>query len=286
MVKQLFTISELEDLINNFRIVFDYVNLIDISDMTIKEIADGKIGDREGRGLSLITDDHISFSASELSMLSKKSRLETIDDKIYMITALSADVIDEKRNISSYVIEFIMDMSGDYKRKTSVIPEFKEVYIENYVDELTQVYNYEYFDSKEYAKIMKDDGKYKFTYIIADIHRFRKIIDNYGDFIANEVLVETARTLVNNLRATDKVVRLKNERFLIILKNTNEEFIKSKIEYLRNKIKGHVYDSENGYFPILTFGYKIIDSDYFDEELERQALAEAEEMLDNEKMFS
>jgi diguanylate cyclase (GGDEF)-like protein len=288
MLKQIFTVKELEGLIENYRITFDIVNIVDVESKKKKFIYKGSLDDgKELCFTSIINKGNTNnYISDDISLLSKKSRIEVVEEKLYLITTIPIDVIDNKRDINSYVLELVLNLTNDYKRKDSDFNNFKELYVESFIDELTAVYNYEYFDSKEYVKMVNPEGKYEFTYVFADIHRFKKINMNYGEVVGDKILVKVAETLVNNLRDTDKVIRLKNDGFIIILKNTDEEFIKSKIELLRNKMKTIIYDKKNGYFPIVAFGYSVLSSINFDDEIERNALNIAKEMLVNEKMFS
>jgi diguanylate cyclase (GGDEF)-like protein len=288
MIKQIFTVKELERLIDNYRITFDIVNIVDVESKKKKIVYKGFLADgKELCFTSTINKENTNnYIGNDISLLSKKSRIEEVDDKLYLIITLPIDLIDDKRVINNYVLELVMNLTKDYKRKGSDFNDFKELYVESFIDELTGVYNYEYFDSKEYVKMINPEGKYEFTYVFADIHRFKKINMNYGELVGDRILVQVAETLVNNLRDTDKVIRLKNDGFIIILKNTDEEFIKSKIELLRNKMKTIIYDKKNGYFPIVAFGYNVLSSIDFNDEIERNALKVAKEMLVNEKMFS
>ena len=287
-MKNLFTLRELDELITNYGITFDMVNIVDIDSEKILIVKDK----------SVIKSDDLCFSSNfknidfnnltskDISLLSRKTILQEYDDKLYLITTLPIDLIDNNRNINNYILELVMDLTNEYKRKNNSFKEFKEIYTESFKDELTGVYNYEYFDTKEYIKDLKDKEEYSFTYIIADVHRYEKIKKIYGETIGNKIMSEVSKILVHNLRPDDKVIRLKSERFIIILKNTDEEFIKTKIELLRNKIKSIIYDKENGYFPIIAFGYKTTVTKEFNEEIEAENLDDAIEMLENEKMFS
>lgn len=62
-----------------------------------------------------------------------------------------------------------------------------------------------------------------FAVMIADLDRFKSVNDTYGHSGGDDVLVEVARRLLDNLRSVDLVARLGGEEFLIAMPETSLE---------------------------------------------------------------
>lgn len=88
------------------------------------------------------------------------------------------------------------------------------------LDPLTQVYNrhviYEYMHSEpvdgHQQTVEKSDA-----IILLDMDFFKKINDQYGHQVGDQVLIHAAKTLKNNIREQDLLARFGGEEFIIIL---------------------------------------------------------------------
>ena len=72
--------------------------------------------------------------------------------------------------------------------------------------------------------------------ILGDLDHFKKINDNYGHDVGDEVLVEVSIVLKKYVRDTDLVCRWGGEEFLVLLKNCDDEDALTKANLLKDKI--------------------------------------------------
>ena len=89
-------------------------------------------------------------------------------------------------------------------------------------DDLTGVYNRNNFYNQlenELARCIR--YKRKICCLMIDIDYFSRINDQYGNQTGNEILIELAEVIKDNLRATDIVARYDSNRFICIMPETN-----------------------------------------------------------------
>jgi diguanylate cyclase (GGDEF)-like protein len=74
--------------------------------------------------------------------------------------------------------------------------------------------------------------------IIADIDQFKKLNDEFGHLLGDEVLRQVSSLFHQQLRKIDVVCRYGGEEFAILLTNTNAQHAMSVTEKLRRLIEG------------------------------------------------
>lgn len=82
-----------------------------------------------------------------------------------------------------------------------------------------------------------------FSVIILDIDFFKKINDNFGHHIGDEVLKDFAKILQSNVRNTDFIGRWGGEEFLIICPETDSAGAVRLANLLREKIYSHDFEA-------------------------------------------
>ncbi len=92
-----------------------------------------------------------------------------------------------------------------------------------YHDSLTGLYNRKaYFERlRETLSFARRDNREKNIFYL-DLNKFKKVNDDYGHDIGDEILREVSRRLKNSLRETDYVCRLGGDEFTVILNNPGE----------------------------------------------------------------
>ncbi|MGY2293069.1 sensor domain-containing diguanylate cyclase [Pseudomonas sp. SDO528_S397] len=90
-------------------------------------------------------------------------------------------------------------------------------------DALTGVYNRRRFDEKlmEYSLLFQRTGR-AFALLLIDIDHFKRINDNHGHAVGDEVLRQFARLIPQTTRATDFVARYGGEEFAVLLPEIDE----------------------------------------------------------------
>lgn len=113
-------------------------------------------------------------------------------------------------------------------------------------DELTNLYNYRYFQLTLDKELKKN--KYSFlSMIMIDIDHFKHYNDAYGHAMGNKVLAELAKILKESVRVNDTVVRYGGEEFALILPACNIEEASRISEIVRKEVeikKIHTIDGE------------------------------------------
>jgi len=109
-------------------------------------------------------------------------------------------------------------------------------------DKLTNIYNRAKLDSVLTSKFAKSK-RYGTNFCVAllDIDLFKEVNDNFGHQIGDDVLVEVAQILQNNIRNTDTLGRFGGEEFLIICPNTDLNGAKTLAININQAVKTHTF---------------------------------------------
>lgn len=107
-------------------------------------------------------------------------------------------------------------------------------------DPLTNINNRRaFFEISDYIFESSKRANKIFSIAILDVDFFKKINDNHGHMIGDEVLVLLAKALKGRLRKSDVLARFGGEEFIVLLPNTN---MKDGIKIL-NDLKQTIEDS-------------------------------------------
>jgi diguanylate cyclase (GGDEF)-like protein len=127
----------------------------------------------------------------------------------------------------------LYEYSRDKSYKHALELSDKYQHLANY-DPLTQLSN-----RRQMLTILKREqgrairNKEPFSIIICDVDHFKKVNDQYGHNVGDNVLVELAKIFTDNLREQDLVARWGGEEFLFILPQTlpiNANIVAEKIQ--------------------------------------------------------
>lgn len=165
---------------------------------------------------------------------------------------------------SAVVLNFSGNIESDFELKTVVeeislpletalerevlfylLDEDRQRYYKQSIhDPLTGLYTRVYmYDAMQSMFSLHDrDKSITISLIMADLDQFKKINDDYGHLVGDEILKEVARHLKSTLRESDIAVRMGGEEFAIyMLKESNKEVEKTaeKIRALIEKESGN-----------------------------------------------
>ena len=93
---------------------------------------------------------------------------------------------------------------------------------------------------------------------VLDIDHFKRINDNYGHLIGDEVLITFAGLVRNALRDVDWVFRYGGEEFVVLIKGVLPEVIVTILERIRTRVQDHLFPQVGqvtvsiGYTPIVS----------------------------------
>ena len=118
------------------------------------------------------------------------------------------------------------------------ITDKKQIEKLSLTDTLTQIPNRRYLD-KEYELELKRAQRYNtiFSIIIIDIDFFKQVNDTYGHQVGDDILIQVAQLLNQNIRNTDILGRWGGEEFFIISPETNIEESKNLASKLKDVIE-------------------------------------------------
>ena len=72
-----------------------------------------------------------------------------------------------------------------------------------------------------------------------DLDIFKKINDEHGHASGDKVLLEVSKVIVDSVRDSDIACRVGGEEFAIILRDADEQGVRTIAEMLRSKIEKH-----------------------------------------------
>ncbi|MDF2606393.1 MAG: pleD [Bacillales bacterium] len=122
--------------------------------------------------------------------------------------------------------------------------ENKKIEILANTDPLTKIYNRLKFNviaSEEISRVKSNMGN--LSVVLFDIDHFKRVNDNYGHIVGDEVLVKLASVLKDMLRITDTLARWGGEEFIILLTDTNEYDSLVFCELIRKKIEETIFNN-------------------------------------------
>lgn len=109
----------------------------------------------------------------------------------------------------------------------------------SYLDGLTGIFNRRYFELRIMEEIERARrSQAGMAVIIADIDQFKRLNDEFGHLLGDEVLRQVSSLFHQHLRKIDVVCRYGGEEFAILLTNTNADHAMGVAEKLRKLVGG------------------------------------------------
>jgi len=159
---------------------------------------------------------------------SHKAELFYEGNKYYFL--ISAFLIKGTKNDYSIVLT---DISNEEKYKHNL--ELLSV-----TDALTGIYNRRYFD-KAISKELSNSNRYwhALSMVMLDIDHFKKINDEHGHQIGDDILIEYTKLISSLIREGDVFCRIGGEEFMIILPHTKKSDAQLIAQKIRKRIELH-----------------------------------------------
>ncbi len=159
-------------------------------------------------------------------------------------------------------------------------------------DGLTGVENHRTFQERFLGEILRAQRyDHQLAVLMMDIDHFKKVNDTYGHPMGDQVLMEVARIISQNIRAgTDLLARYGGEEFVCMLADTDRVRAGETAERIRESIAAKVFESGTVRFQVtMSIGAAIypLDSRHAREVLEKadKALYRAKETGRNRLVF-
>jgi diguanylate cyclase (GGDEF)-like protein len=154
--------------------------------------------------------------------------------------------------------EFGTHYTDDELRYLDIIAGFASVAIENArlyematLDKKTGLYNHGFFQNR-LVEEMERAQRYKtdLTLMIMDLDHFKQVNDTHGHMMGDQVLIEIADTLKQQIRTFDIPARFGGEEFMVILPETDCKSAVIVAERIRKSIQKLKFTSSKGSFSI------------------------------------
>lgn len=151
------------------------------------------------------------------------------------VTARFIPIRDDHKNIIG-AVEIFRDISSKLAQDAKV----KNLAKMAYLDPLTELVNRQYIEYKV-GLLLQDlaKGGASFGILQLNIDQFKKINDQYGNRVGDQILKILAQTLSKNVSHTDTVGRWLGAKYVIVSRNTN----KSMLILLADKLKSLIEQS-------------------------------------------
>lgn len=131
-----------------------------------------------------------------------------------------------KHNDQEYLLALVNDLT---ERKKSEQLIYKQA---NY-DHLTHLANrYLLMDRLEHAILNAQRTQQQVAVIFIDLDKFKEINDTLGHDAGDQVLVEAAQRLTDNVRESDTIGRLGGDEFVIVMENFTKQNLDAVVEKL------------------------------------------------------
>ncbi|WP_374295533.1 GGDEF domain-containing protein [Acinetobacter sp.] len=147
------------------------------------------------------------------------------------------------------------------------------------IDPLTKIYNRRNINQQliEIAHKLEQQKQLCYGIIILDLDHFKRINDEYGHLIGDEVLTEVAATLQSNVRQTDILGRYGGEEFIILAKDADKHIIMQLAKRCQQSIQQLTISTEQQRYINITasFGVTVVCHN----QSMRQAIKEADEAM-------
>lgn len=88
-----------------------------------------------------------------------------------------------------------------------------------------------------YLDVILKQRDYGFAFIMADIDHFKRVNDQYGHSVGDQVLTEFAQRLKAGIRSQDMAGRFGGEEFVVILQETDATMMRAVAERLRQSME-------------------------------------------------
>lgn len=184
-------------------------------------------------------EDVLGYSSEELYM---KNLLKFIHKEDVKKIKFSFLISDEDDSLNMFICRFIQK-SGEYrylewhsqlshnKYYYSSIRDVTERYMYDeelkkvaYKDKLTGLFNRHYLEIViDNEMRQSDETEGHLTMILADIDFFKRVNDQYGHPVGDEVLIQLSRIMNETIRTSDVLIRFGGEEFVVFMPNTNLE---------------------------------------------------------------
>lgn len=199
------------------------------------------------------------FQRLDLELLDKKQKVEGIEefvngDNSSFYWTVKAPLYDDEGNITS-----LIGMSTDITKQVNFEKQFEKanrelkkkiieitklqatLWEQATQDPLTQLFNRRYFNDISEKEILKSQrNNHPLALLLLDADYFKKVNDNFGHDVGDQVLIRLAKIMLDECRRSDLVCRFGGEEFVILMPEVNLETAIERAEKIRLRYQTEV----------------------------------------------
>ena len=174
----------------------------------------------------------------------------------------------KKRHITKFEVELLRKVIGYIGKVVIGILNLNRILLDARIDPITEIYNRKSLE----IEIQKDEDT-DIGIIFIDLDNFKRVNDLYGHATGDNALKVIAQRIRKCVREEDGVFRYGGDEFVVLVKNANENILKSIIERIRNSFEEPVKVNDNLFKISVSLGFSLYPK-------ESQSLKEAIEIAD------
>lgn len=184
----------------------------------------------------------------------------------YVKTHLVMSNITERRGWENALIKLNNELESKVLERTAELEKantiLKEIARE---DALTKIPNRLALNERLHTEFVRlKRKKHPYVILMLDIDHFKRVNDEYGHAVGDEVLIKIASSLKSSIRAVDFACRFGGEEFLVLLPDTSSEAGYQVAEKIRKTIEASQHPAVAGKVTI-SIGLAIADASDQDE---------------------
>lgn len=229
-------------MMDSYKKVFDVVRLVDVERSKVVEIDD------HGEFIEMPYACYSTWNRCEkcsncISSKAKTTRrnmtkFEFVNNEFYYVIAEYIEIDGQ-----DYVLELVSKIKDNIeiatRGKSTISKSLVELQKKLYTDELTGVYNRRYLEDRIYEE------KTICAVAMVDLDYFKHTNDEYGHFVGDLVLCETAKVMVENVRSNDSVIRYGGDEFIIMFNEVPKHIVEKRLNQICTQIEKTLLKNTN-----------------------------------------
>lgn len=151
------------------------------------------------------------------------------------VLTLHSAQVDGFRDCDPQALESVADIFASSIQNAQYVERIRHL---SYLDGLTGIFNRRFFEMRITEEMERARrSRSGMALVITDIDQFKKINDEFGHLLGDEVLRQVSSLFHQQLRKIDVVCRYGGEEFAVLLSNTNAEHALGVAEKLRRMVE-------------------------------------------------
>jgi diguanylate cyclase (GGDEF)-like protein len=155
--------------------------------------------------------------------------------KVLGVLIAEATMVNQFTEMDQKVFAILASEAGMAYENSRLHQELEKLVV---IDDLTDVYNYRFFNEK-LTEEARRAARYSqpLSLIMVDLDSFKHCNDTYGHEVGNQVLRGVSRAIMASVRDIDTVARYGGEEFIVILPQTEHDDAVTIAERIRSQIE-------------------------------------------------